>query len=252
MDPKTGGITYTPANRKTPIAYDRHRHALIETTPDGDHIELELDCDEEKENIDSTLSDPVPVASKAKTTKGIQTIKVRADESSCAPQEEKRITRRGTGTLQSTRSYAESTDPESSSRSSSSSSSVDEVSDSEAVPPQANRNILAGSKKKGKPTVTTKVRSDEESGLDEPPVKKSKAVRVAATNTKNTGKKTSTATKTMPRSKTSKRNNVTTKSDDSDSDTPAPRASPGDFSSPIVKSNWEEQPDWRCTGAIDY
>lgn len=255
MDPKTGGITYTPANRKTPIAYDRHRHTLIETTPDGDQIELELDCDEEKENIDSTLSAPVLIASKAKTTKGIQTIKVRAEESSCAPKEEKRITRRGTGTLQPTRSYAESTDPESSS------SSDDEESDSDAVQTQPksvtnnNRNIVAASKRKGKVPMTAKESSDEESDLDEPPVKKSKVVRATEVDTKHAGKKASTsaaASKAMPSSKTSRRNKMTVQSDDSESDAPAPRVNPGNFSSPIVKSDWEEQPDWRCTGAIDY
>ncbi len=236
---------------------------MIETTPDGDQIELELDCVEEKENNDSKLAAPVLLTSKAKAKKVVQTIKVRAEDSSSKPKKETRVTRRGTGALQPTRSYAESTDPESSGCSSSSSSD-DEESDFEAVATQAkaptknNRHITAGAKNAGKVTATTKKRSDEESDLDEPPVKKSKGVRVAAVDTKYTRKKTSTAvaaaaaSKTMSRSKTSKRGNTTTQPNDSDSDAPAPRETPGDFSSPIVKSNWEEQPDWRCSGAIDY
>lgn len=59
-----GGLTFMPANRKTPVAYDRHRHRLIEKTPEGDEIEVDLDCWEDKENIDRDDDEPIEVVSR--------------------------------------------------------------------------------------------------------------------------------------------------------------------------------------------
>lgn len=279
LDPKTGGITYTPANRKTPIAYDRHRHTLIETTPDGDQIELELDCDEEKENIESTLCAPVLLTSKAKKTTTVQqNIKARVADDACSPKKGTRATtRRGSRTLPVARSYAESTDPESSSSSPSTSDDDDEESDFEA--PAANmvtfatnnRTITTGANNRGKTDKAAVIKneqkgklsarfkdecSDEESDLDEPPIKKSRTGRVAAAGTNKTDKKIRTiaadASRTTSRNKKSVRNETTETSDGSASDAPPPREVPSNFSSPIVKANWEELPDWRCAGAIDY
>ena len=212
---KTGGITFIPANRKTPIAYDRHRHTLIEKTPDGNN-EIEVDDDddddeEDKENLESDVEVP--------TTK-----KTAAVEISCGAVA--KTQRRGA--IKTSQSYAESTDPETS----------DEESDFEEQPVKKSTRATTGTAKNtvNKNTKKTTTKKVEESAA----VKKSKKTTRAIITTNN-AKKTA-----------NKVEEPATDSDDEEVDEPDPRERTAAFSSPIVKSNWEDQPDWRCASGIDY
>ena len=226
IDPITGGITFTPGNRKTPIAYDRNRHTLIETTPEGDQIEVQLECDDDKENIDCSV-DPLP---NSKDRRPIR--KTRVDSLT----NDKSGTKRRRGDVHLTRSYADSTDPESSS---SSSSSEDESDFEEPT-------------NKGRKTTA------------ERKLTKNKATAAVAKLVKGSGKRNTRSAKVSfndtPHKKsfrTSKKGSSKNKLTEDDSDggayDPAPsEQSPAKFSSPIVNANWDDRPDWRCAGAIDY
>jgi hypothetical protein len=187
VDNKTGGITYTPANRKTPVCYDRHRHTLIEKTPEGDEVEVELDTDDEKENF-KDISDSELVIRKTKKTKIVRGTKNKLHQKE------------------------------------------EPVQSSEASATEE---------------------SDDESDFEEEkaPIKKAK----------KTTTKASARGGTPTKARTTNDTSVDFPADGSDREEAVdePKAPPRElhaaFSSPIVKSDWEDhQPDWRCTGAIDY
>eukprot|EP00545_Synedropsis_sp_CCMP1620_P003183 CAMPEP_0119003950 /NCGR_PEP_ID=MMETSP1176-20130426/858_1 /TAXON_ID=265551 /ORGANISM="Synedropsis recta cf, Strain CCMP1620" /LENGTH=266 /DNA_ID=CAMNT_0006955601 /DNA_START=162 /DNA_END=962 /DNA_ORIENTATION=- len=201
VDNKTGGISFTPGNRKTPISYDRHRHTLIEKTPDGEEVEVELDTESEKENLkhcDSSDSEMEAITSK-KTNKIVRPAAHDDDT------KKEKHTRR-----KAIKSYEESASEEE--------------------------------------------ESDDESDFEEPaPTKK--------VPKKQSKRRAAAKQDTATRNNTKRRDTIETaeldESDDCEdevTDKPVPaREGTATFSSPIVKSDWEDhQPDWRCMSAVDY
>jgi len=180
IDLKTGGITFTPANRKTPIAYDRHRHLLIEKTPDGDEVEIELDSER---NIEiQKKEDPVSSTNEQKTA------------SNCTPEVESRTSRRQRSTATTT-NYVEYSDEDSE-------NSIKSVGSEFQAP-------IKTDDQKSKHYSSDSDSSNEKEIFSPARIIKEKSAAAAL--------KPSTT-----------------------------------FASPVVKTDWEEQSDWRCSAAIDY
>lgn len=139
-------------------------------------------------------------------------------------------TKRRRGTVQS---YADSTDPESSS----SSSSSEGESDFEG-PPKKGWNLTAERKM---------TKNSAGAGTTKP---------VNRSGKRNTGvAKVAFSNAIHKKSVRTSKTRQTRNEDDSDDGMyePVPsETSPVKFSSPIVKTNWDDRPDWRCAGAIDY
>lgn len=182
IDLKTGGITFTPANRKTPIAYDRHRHLLIEKTPEGDEVEIELDSER---NIEiRKKADPVSSTNEQKAA------------SNCTLAVEIRTSRRQRSTARTT-NYVEYSDEDS-----------------------ENSNKSGGSEFEA-PLNTNDRKSKYNYFSDDSDSSNEKEMFSPA----RIIKEKSAAAALKP---------STT------------------FASPVVKTDWEEQSDWRCSAAIDY
>lgn len=183
IDLKTGGITFTPANRKTPIAYDRHRHLLIEKTPDGDEVEIELDSErnieiqKKEDSVSSTRMNEQKTAS------------------NCTPVVQSRTSRRQRSTA-TTKNYVEYSDEDS-----------------------ENSNESGGSYFEA-PMKTNDQKSKYYYSSDSDGCKEKEIFSPAQRI-----KEKSAAAALKPSSS---------------------------FASPVVKTDWEEQSDWRCSTAIDY
>jgi len=194
VDSKTGGVTFVPANRKTPIAYDRHRHLLIEKTPEGDEVEVELDTEADKENIEihsSNAENVVPTNRREeKMIPNTTSVKIK-----CTDKRQRRAANK--------KCYAESDHDDGGDD-----EDGDEGSDFEAAAKESPRANKRNAKKGKKSTVDNS--SESNCNIEE-------EILSPARRIKKRSREPSTT-----------------------------------FSSPIVKPDWEEQADWRCSTAIDY